>query len=150
MNVLFTKSNSILSKAIRWITKESMSHTAIELDGLVFHSNLLGVHVEGSKRFRASCTVIEELEVPESLPIHLVPTFEEYDGDWYDFGAFLFLGMFLFLNTRFKVKLPKNNDLQSKNAFICTEFVSRVLCNETDSMITPYGLYLELKNRWKE
>ena len=151
MKILFVKGHTLFSKAICWVAKEPVSHVAVEFDGLVAHSNLIGVHIVDAKQFRDSTLVLYELDVPGAkTSVDVIDALDKYASCWYDFGAFFFLGICLYLNRRFGVPMPKNNPWQNKQAFICTEFVTQVVDHKADSMITPQGLYTELKARWSK
>jgi len=150
MKILFVKGHTLFSSSICWVAKEPISHVAIQLGEFVFHSNLLGVHIETAKRFTATCDVIYYLEAPEGTPQMLLQAIDLYDGDVYDFGAFIFLGICLWLNRRFNVPMPKRNLWSDRNAFLCTEWATAVINHKADSMITPFGLYLELKEKWSQ
>ena len=154
MKILFTRGQSLLSKAIRSATKEPVSHCALqfsfgELD-LVIHSNLLGVQMELVETFLRTCEVVYAIEnSEESLKSKMLALLEIREHKLYDFGALLFVGMRLWLRAKLKIPLPKANLWQSSGMFMCTEWVSEFVNGEVDSMITPYGLYLKLKaSQW--
>jgi len=150
MKILFVKGHTLFSKAICWVVDEPVSHVAIQIGSFVCHSNLLGVHIQSAYKFRQGCDVIYELQAPKGSKVFLIDSLNRYDGAWYDFGAFAFLGICLYLNSRFGVPTPTKNPWQDKNAFICTEWVTQVLDHKADSMITPYKLYFELKEKWSK
>lgn len=58
----------------------------------------------------------------------------------YDFGALFYLALRVLFPW-----LPKKNLWQTSGMFLCTEWVTEVLEGEEDSMITPYKLFLRLK-----
>lgn len=148
MQILFTKSQSVLSKAIRDITKEPVSHVALQFGWFVVHSNLLGLHIETADTFKKHSEVVYNLapaKDDESKDlIKLNNLLEQFEGSWYDFGGLIFLGIVLFLKARIKISLPKVNLWQSSSMFLCTEWVTEYLDGMPDSMITPYKLYLKL------
>lgn len=138
MRLLFTKSGSLLSRAIRWLTKEPISHCAIEFGGYVAHSNLLGVHIELKETFEAHSTVVFAIGIEDS-PMRLHMALEKADQHPYDFGALLYLGLRCLCPW-----LPKANLWQTTGMYLCTEWVTEVLYGEADSTITPFQLYERL------
>jgi len=149
MKILFTRSKSPLSWLIRAVTREPVSHCAVLYNGLVAHSNLLGLHLTGENHFRETTEVVYEVTIP-SIDQHedhqkFWKLLDEEEGSLYDFGALLFLGFCLILRSIFKIPLPKSNLWAASGMFVCTEWVTEVVSEEEDAMITPYGLYLKLK-----
>jgi len=137
MKVLFTSSNSPLSRLIRKITGEQVSHCALRVYDCVIHSNLLGVHMEPFESFNSS--IIESVELPDNLE-KVINLLAKYDGNFYDFGALFYLG----LRSLFPF-LPKANLWQTTGMFLCTEWITEVVDGKENSMITPHQLYLKLK-----
>lgn len=152
MKILFVKGSSPLSSAICGVTGEPVSHVALEFPelGIVVHSNLLGVNIEWSSFFRKNCSVVYELSARKSDmtsdKAKLGTMLDKYEGSWYDFGALLFMGLILCTRNYLKLPLPKSNLWQTSGMFECTEWVTEYISAEEDSMITPYKLYLKLKN----
>jgi hypothetical protein len=138
MRVLFTKSNSLLSRIIRGITNEPVSHCAIECSGWVMHSNLLGAHVELPQTFESHSEIVYTVEI-DFDQAKLMATYAKCDQHMYDFGGLAYLGLRYLIPA-----LPKKNLWQTTGMFLCTEFVNEIVNNTEDSMITPYGLYLKL------
>ena len=138
MNILFTRGNSILSRAIRSATGEDCSHVLIEFEpGLVIHSNLLGIHINTLEHLRnGGLEVVHTVEVP---PVEgMTEVLTKYEGKSYDLLALLWLGIQALIPFR------KNNQWANKSKFTCTEFVTEVLFGEQDSVITPFQLYVKL------
>ena len=155
MKILFTKSSSPLSKAIRAITKEESSHTAIDIGLVVAHSNLLGINLEWAAFFRTQCTVIHTLErvVPandDEAKLGTILTQQENTA--YDFGALIFSGLALLAKRFLRIPLPKVNLWNTTGMHMCTEFVEEVVTMPNDAMLTPEGLYNKLKasGQWKD
>lgn len=143
MEILFTKNNSPVSRLIRYITKEPVSHCAIRSDKWVIHANFLGVHVELYDVFVATSTAVYSVKVPATEDSVYNALYQK-EGSFYDFGAMLYLGLeFIF------PFLPHKNLWQSNGAFLCTEWVTFVLDGEIDSNLTAYGLYLKLKEKYE-
>lgn len=138
MQVLFTRSNSILSRVIRRVTGEPVSHCAISCGGWIVHANLLGVHVELPQTFTTHSQIVYSVDVPYDQD-KLMATLAKYDQRPYDFGALLYLGI------RFVLPwLPAKNLWQTTGMFLCTEWVTEFLFGGEDHTITPYKLYLRL------
>lgn len=138
MRILFTRTESLLSKVIRGVTKEPVSHCALEMYGWVLHSNLLGVHAERLGSFSKSSDIIFSVEIPDN-PREVFSALAQYQGRSYDFLALLYLGL------RYLCPfLPKKNLWQVSGMFICTEFITKSMYGSEDSLITPYQLYLKV------
>jgi hypothetical protein len=128
-----------MSRLIRWVTGEPVSHCAIECDGWVIHANLLGVHAEALYDFEASCEILHSVEMPANYE-RLLGLFCRHNQSGYDLGAMLYLGLRLLFPA-----LPKKNLWQCSGMFLCTEWVTEFLSGEPDSLITPYKLYKKMK-----
>ncbi len=141
MQVIFTRSNSLLSRLIRSVTGETVSHCAIATGPWVVHSNLLGVHVELALHFLQHSECVYYVEFPDAaLMPRVLNTLAQYDQRSYDFGALLYLGL------RFLCPwLPRKNLWQTTGMFLCTEWITEVLDGTEDHTITPYQLYLRLR-----
>jgi hypothetical protein len=142
--IIFTAGSSILSKAIRNRTGEPCSHVALECDGWVVHSNLLGVRVDRLEEFQKHCNILYSLPVSISTGTILCK-YLTYRDSGYDFGALMYL--LLRSVPCFGRLLPKKNLWKSSGMFLCTEWVTSVLTGRQDSMITPYQLYLEMSRQ---
>lgn len=137
MRILFTKNNTLLSRLIRHVTGEDVSHCVLEVHGWLVHSNLYGVHAELPQDFKSD--VVYSVEVPYN-PEGVIRALAAYQGRMYDFGALLYLGLRVLCPW-----LPKKNLWRSSGMFLCTEWITAVLNGKEDSMITPYQLYERLK-----
>lgn len=136
MQVLFTKNNSIVSRLIRRLTGEPVSHCAIEYLGNVYHSNFYGVHMESLQNFlQGSNQIVLSIEA-QINPYTLADAMYQYRGSKYDFGGLLYVGLRILIPA-----LPKYNLWQSTGMFMCTEWVEQVTGLPPDAMLTPYGLY---------
>jgi hypothetical protein len=137
MRVLFTRSGNIVSRMIRWVTKEPVSHCALQVGGYVVHSNFLGVHAQTVDSFEGACTVYASITYPDNYP-RIFDQLCAHGGAWYDFGAMLYIAARAICPW-----LPKKNLWRCSGMFLCTEWVTDFL-GETDSMITPWQLFLKL------
>lgn len=143
MKILFVRGHSPVSWLICKLTKEDVSHCAIEVDGWVLHSNFYGVHWETLADFEQKCTLMHELAVPED-PYHVIEMAALYSGRaQYDFGGLFYMGLRIFLRN-YGIHLPKKNLWQQTGMFLCTEWVSQFLGGEEDSEITPFKLWEKL------
>lgn len=130
-----------MSRVIRCITGEDVSHCALRVHGWILHSNLYGVHAVLPQDFHGE--VVYSIEVAYN-PEAVVRALAEYQGRAYDFGALLYLALRICCPW-----LPKQNLWQSSGMFLCTEWVTQVVDGRADSMITPYQLYQRLKERYE-
>lgn len=160
MKIIFSKNNLILSKLIRWGLKEDCSHVGIVFDsGLIFHSNLLGAHLQWFEDFKRHNEIVHELEykIDEfSEEVLFNDIVAKYDGKTYDFSSFLYFiyrgALWKFFNKPF----PSINPYNKKNQFLCTEMVLLLqdsvlpeLKGADLSLTSPYKLY-EMLNKNKE
>lgn len=140
IQIHFTKSRSPLSWLIRKVTKEPVSHCAIQYKEWIIHSNLLGVRALPANKFSNQI----QYSVPAEVSLNgLVEALVAHGRASYDFGAILFL----FLRLIFPRFVPKKNLWQSSGMFMCTEWVTQVLGGEADSMITCMKLYKKLSDK---
>jgi len=147
IKVLFTTKDSTFSNLICDVTGSPVSHCAIEIPSLkmVIHSNIKGVHIEYYKTFREHNKVLYELSsVHEFSETLLDDIMRENEFKFYDYAAFLFLGLSLLARKYLKLPLPKSN-LWDTSGMICTEFVTSFVSSKSDPMMTPIGLYHKLK-----
>ncbi len=159
MKVVFTKNNSPMSKAIRWVLNEPVSHVAVIFDDkLVFQANLLGVHVGWADTFLKKNEVVYTKEYAnlslEEQEVVYEGIINKYDGSSYDFKSLLYFAYRAMLKKLFKVPIPKMNPYNNINQFLCTELLMHILIftdeedkiviGETD-MLTPYEMYQRLK-----
>lgn len=143
MKILFVRGSSPLSWVICKLTKEDVSHCAVEIDEWVLHSNFYGVHWDSKIEFQDKCTVLHQLEVPNNYE-RVVDLSAHYSGHRnYDFGGLLYLGVRLLLRV-IGIHLPKKNLWQMTGMFLCTEWVTEVLGDTEDSEITPFKLWEKL------
>lgn len=156
MKILFTKSDSLLSKIIRGITKGGSSHTAIDMGLIIVHSNLIGINLQWARYFKRKCVIVHALERVNPDPGKDMAKMDEVlttqEGTPYDFGALMFNGLALLAKRLVGRPLPKVNLWQTTGMHMCTEFVEEAVSMENDAMITPEGLYKKLKasGLWKD
>jgi hypothetical protein len=142
MQILFTRSNKIGSKIIRWGLGEPVSHAAIRYDDYVVHSYMHGVTMTHISEFLKHSEVVYTVTIPNNVP-RLFRLFLRTSTASYDIGALLYLTLHFGLR-KMGIPSPKKNLWQTSGMYLCTEWVSSYLDGEEDSMITPYALYLRL------
>lgn len=140
MRVLFTTTDKIVSKIIRGVLQEPVSHCAIKIDRWVLHSDFLnGVHVEPWSRF------VEKNKIVHSVHVGNIPGFDSFlyknYGKSYDYLGFLMLGIRGLLPRKWTKKQDIN---QLTGAFMCHEMVNQALSEDELTLLTPYKLYLKL------
>lgn len=126
LDIIFTYDDSLISKSIRYVTKEEYSHCLMVYDKeLILESGWMGVVISGLKRYMNSSTIRTVVRLPlsskeaESLRNKLIP----YIGDNYDYKLFfghLFRTLFGFL----KLDLGAYD---SKSRWLCYEVIAKAL-----------------------
>jgi hypothetical protein len=145
MRLLFTAGNSPIGNAIRYLTREPMSHVAIESNGWVIHSSIWGPEIRTLVDFTAHYNIVAEVELPvEVSPARAYALISKYDRRLYDYSCLVFLGLRYVALRYLGISLPKVNLWQISGMYTCTEFVSELVFGYEDSLITPYGLYHKL------
>lgn len=145
IQILFTHNPHILSRIIRFITHEPVSHVALRVDDYIIHSSVWGPEIRTYEYFMNHNVIVYSLPIPnthkQQLPLHIM---SQVDARGYDWGALIYLGLRYAMLRAFKIKLPKANLWEASNMFICTELVSNLLGEKPDAMMTPYGLFNKL------
>lgn len=162
MNLIWTKSSSLLSKFIRWGFKQDCSHFAIVFNspagGLLFEANLIGTHPKFLKTALAhGMEVVHQIKLPLTV--------EEEDAVWdevvdrldskeYDYKAFLFFVISGVLWKLFGIPMPKKNLWAINHSYLCVEVFHAVkkhtVLKDIDidiSMTTPHELYSLLSSQ---
>lgn len=156
MTLIWTKNKLPLSKVICWAFNEPTSHFGIVFDnGIVFHSNLSGTHVEWFKTFTKKSEIVYSKEYDLSL-LEEEAIFQQilttYDDRPYDISGFLYFSWRALLLKFLNKPLPSSNKWNNKNSYLCTELagvlpeniVSKSIKEKDLSILTPYKLYLEI------
>lgn len=144
MKVLFTAGNSFVGRAIRYMTREPVSHVALQIGDLVVHSTLFGPEVRSINYFNKKYKIVYTVDLPDSH-ISVAPVLDRYDKRAYDYWCLVYLGMRYAALRALGIALPKVNLWEVSGMYTCTEFVTGILLEKPDSMITPYGLFLKMK-----
>ncbi len=157
MKLIFTKSGLPLSVAIRGLLNEPVSHFGIVFDnGVVFHSNLLGTHIEWYGSFVKHCEIVYQLdyemslEQEETIYRNILNT---YDDKPYDFGALFYFAYSAVCHRLFGTALALKNKWAKSDSYLCTELaatlpdsiIATTVKTEDLSIISPYQLYLQIK-----
>lgn len=146
MLILFTaKKNNLVSYVIRKILNEPVSHCAIKMGRFVIHSNFRnGVHIEPFSLFQ------EKNDIIYGVKVFRIPKFDGFlhrnYGKSYDYLGFIFLSL-RYLLPKFLTK--KININHMSGAFMCHELVTELLIEEELTLLTPYKLYLKIKQEEK-
>jgi len=146
MEIIFTKQGGIISKLIRKITGEPVSHVAFIYMGNVYHSNHKGATICTLKKFLQDSEIVHRLKLPKKYDLCFHYRFARLEDSTYDLPAALYAGWRILLNKYLGVGFPDANKFNFKNAYMCTELAQKVLQIDVDSFITPYALYLKIKD----
>jgi len=143
MQLLFTNNDMLLSRLIRRVTGEPVSHVALAVGDFVIHSRGdRGVTLETRLAFDRINRTLFTIELPDDPTV--VPRIHRMERAGYDYPALVYLGIRAVLPSWLRRKLPKANLWQLSGSYICTEFITAALGQPVDSMITPYQLYKKL------
>lgn len=149
MEIIFTRQNSFISKLIRKVTGEDVSHCAFIYMQNVYHSNHLGATVCTLSKFKETSEIVYRLKIPNKYSLNFHYHFAQLEGATYDLPAALYAGWRIFLNKYFGIGIPAVNKFDFRNSYICTELAQKLLGIEVDSMITPKELYLKAKEMFE-
>jgi len=141
MEIIFTRQKSFISRLIRKVTGEDVSHCAFIYMQNVYHANHKGANISTLKKFTETSEIVYRVTLPAKYNLHFHYEFAKMEEATYDLPAAIYAGWRVFLNRYFKVKMPSFNKFNFKNAYLCTELAQKILKIEVDSMITPYELY---------
>lgn len=154
MRIVFTKSNLIGSKLIRWGLNEPTSHVAFVFDEkLVIHSSLNGVELAWFNTFCKKNDIVFHLKY--DLPLEqeeeiYQSILNNYDSSGYDYKAYFYFAWCILKMKLFKTPLPKSNAWGSKGSFLCTEMITTLpfwllkVDSKDYGIVSPYALYQEL------
>lgn len=151
MRIVFTRSDNLFSRFIRFSTGENVSHVAIRFsDGVYAHSNFLGVRFEAEEQFEKDNEIVGVCQYPadSAREKQLHNIIHMYQGRSYDFLACLYILLNLLVRRITGYMIPGPNRWANRKLFICTELVSQVILGEHDSLITPAKLFYKLKEKY--
>ena len=145
INIAFSTTNSLLSRAIRWFTRSEVSHAIITFRddtlGKVFvmEANGRGFMLVPWSKWRTHNTMIARYRVgvePE-LQLESLRSLAEMLGAEYDYKS-----LFAFLLRRFSSRMK--NPLDSSNKLICSEAVAKFLygtLHDDMKVFSDYGTW---------
>jgi len=151
MKVIFTQGSTWVSKAICWATQSDISHVAIEIGGVVFHSNFLGPQVDLEDEFQKHSRRIVSYETHTRIfeTVDLLQFYLRRRHRHYDFILFLWLAIYCISMRIFHVAPSKKTIWRLSGAYLCTEFVDEFLFDEEQSTV-PQELIDKLEEAgWK-
>jgi hypothetical protein len=138
VQILFTRSNLIGSRLIRYVLKEPVSHVAIRFPkGNILDSTAQGKRVSSYKDFTRRNEIVFSLTLELTSKQLVSICWSKWNYDW---GAFLYLGVRALLPF-----LPKKNLWQTTGMYLCSELVANIVKGTELSHLTPYQLYLLLQ-----
>lgn len=155
MLLIWTRNKSPLSRLIRWGLREPVSHFAIVFDeSLVFHSNLLGVHLEWFNTFKKKQEIVYTIPLRhttlEEQEVVFRSIVDRFNGKMYDYGAFLYLCYRVALKRLFGKPIPAHNRWNDQGKYLCHELAEGLpgpFRVENLEIITPYQLYEIYKSK---
>lgn len=162
MRLRWTKTNTPLSRLIRFVTGQDCSHFELIFDsvkgGLVFESNLVGVHPKFLATAEKTSTMVHELtlnlspEIEDKIWERVV---NQYDGRDYDYLGVIYLGWRLILKRYFRRPMPDVNPWAQSGRYFCNELYE-VLSDVPGlpkipvekGMKSPHDIWEALKNKY--
>lgn len=158
MKFLWTTSDKIGAKLIRWGLDSDCSHFAIcfdeDIGGIVFHSQGKGAKLEWLSEFLKNNTVVHALcfktpltlQDEEDIYRRLV---NSYSSDRYDYPAIGWWAWRAFLKKAFNIPIGSHNRWQQRGMSLCTNLAGgvrwlRKLAEEKKidlEMISPHDLH---------
>lgn len=157
MKLIWTRSSLPLSVLIRTGLRTPVSHFGIVFDnGIVFHSNLLGTHIEWYGTFVKHCEVVFEIEYAMTLEQEEAvyrSILNTYDDHGYDFGAFAYFAWRAILYRTLGLPFPPRNAWESGDKFLCTELARTLpdyiipleVKSQDFGIMSPFRLFALLK-----
>lgn len=157
--LLFSKNNKIGSKCITWLCHhqnkfshiiETPSHVALVLQKRwVFEAVVgKGVVVQSFDKWSANNIVCHFIDLGQCEYQDIADEFRKIKSKPYDYIGAFYLGLCLLLNKFIRIPIPRNNLLECKRCYFCSEAVGAIL-NKNLSMTTPTALMCELESQNK-
>lgn len=150
MRILFTRNNrSLFSRTIQWATGWDVSHVALELEGMVFHSNLLGPQSSSLEEFERHCEIVRYITLPSSVydAVRLFKFYLQRKHRSYDFVLFLYLGVYLIIKKAGNLPASPKYIHRVSGAYLCTEFVGEFITGNENTYMCPQEIWEEWKTR---
>jgi hypothetical protein len=138
MKILFTRKDSDI---ICWALEEPVSHVALLVDDdNVLHITMTGVKYESLVSFLKKRRVV--LRLDHYGPVDL--SIADKKMVFYDYLALCYFGYRALLRKFFGLKFPDKLVYNATNAYLCTEFLIKLICKKSNKMLTPMELYNKL------
>ena len=134
----------MFSRAIQWASDWDASHVAIEMEGMVFHSNILGPRCDLLQDFEKKAEIVREIRLETNYydAVRLMHFYLKRNHRTYDFLLFLTLGIILILG---KLNGSPNIDrkiiFRTSGAYLCTEFVGEFLYGNENQFTLPEEIW---------
>jgi len=127
MTFIFSTTDHVLSRFIRWMSKSKVSHCAVGLvlygQPFVLSSSLLGVEMVTRERWLQDNRVVVELSVPTGEAPH-PSLFLSHLGEGYDYSGMLGY-LFIWLARWFRKRV--RNPWSSPTRVVCSELLVRAM-----------------------
>ena len=137
VHYLFSTSNLIGSKIIRWGTKHlepeiknTPSHVAILVnEKWVFESTLeSGVKRISYDKWKEKNKEVGKYKCQTKRELsEVIDYFRSVNGKKYDYFALIYFSIYVGLNKFFGIKIPKKNKWNRKNSYFCSEVMGEML-----------------------
>lgn len=140
MNILFTTNNKIGSRLIRWVTGENVSHVAIQIDEVIYHSTMAGagMSLAWHDTFTEKNTVVDRVSLPHCEK--LLGRLRTISGEGYDWLLLFTLGL-----RRLGLLVPL---IDNPYRDICTEVITEQVLGIKDKL-TPGELRDKLMEKMR-
>jgi hypothetical protein len=157
MKILWTKANNPADWLIHAVTGEDCAHMAILFEsvagvGVIFESNFLGVRICFYNNWVKNRTIVHELawdlhEGQENYFFDQIVT--RFDGNKYDFGGVLFLGLMKLRKRMTGQLLPVRNKWAKQKETFCDEVYQLLsglatfplISAHENAMMSPHDVY---------
>jgi hypothetical protein len=126
----FSRTNTIPSRLIRWITKSEVSHTYIKLDDdflglpLILHVDWPGAVIVSESEFLKENEKVEEYEIESEKFRPAIKKNLIFLGKKYDYWNLIAWGIAILFRRTFKKK--EHNRIEDPKKLICVDFVLRI------------------------
>lgn len=159
VELLFCKTDMLLSKLIIWGLDQPASHVGIDLPskGWVAHSDLLGVHKVFRAQFLREHTVIATFKLlctpaqQAAIESKFLAFLDAATGESYDYGAFTYFTYRAILKKITDKPIPAANPWQGEQEALCTEvayLLNEAVVEVTGKTLYPYSTDLAATSPW--
>lgn len=165
LKILFTTNEKPLSKALRYLFNEPVSHVGILFQSLdlVVDSSTTGVKITRKKTFVKKNTPILEIQLDDYRFDELVifnELLDKIECKGYDFGAYFWFALEGLKHKLFRKNLSLGNPSQNDEQVLCTEIFYPIfpylltkninLYKYDLAALTPFMLYRIMKDQLDE